>query len=343
MLFCPKPVIYGIESYSLSCAERDFFSSARPFGFILFSRNIGSAEQLRALVFELSSYSAFGEALIFIDQEGGRVARIGGDIMLQYPSARWFGELYERDASVGLEALSLSSRSLAGELRSLGIRANCAPVCDVGSAVMHDVIGDRAFSDSADIVSVLASVQAASFLRAGVYPVLKHIPGHGRAMVDSHESLPLVSASLFDLRGVDFVPFCDLSFHLFAMTAHILFESLDVVNPVTLSSIIISDIIRGEIGFEGLLMSDDLSMGALRGDFGERALSSISSGCDLVLHCNGDMGEMVCIDSVLCDMSLDRLNVFIDFDRSCFMELEKDLWCEDWLSYRSSLEVSFGV
>ena len=337
MQFHPKPIIYGMEALALTEPEKKFFAKAKPFGFILFARNIKSTEQVCDLVKELADYSPFAEALVFIDQEGGRVARLRPPLMSEYPSGEFFGKIYQQDKAKGLEAIRLAAKSLAGDLRRFGIGANCAPVCDVGAAETHAVIGDRAFGQTAESVTALAGAQAEGLLQAGVYPVIKHIPGHGRATADSHETLPKVSAPKAELQAKDFVPFKALAGQLFAMTAHILFEDLDKQNPVTLSKPIIDEVIRGEIGFKNLLMSDDLSMKALQGDFGERTSRALQAGCDLILHCNGDMAEMQEIDSALGDMEDSRLALFANRAMDMQVPLQADAWNAEWLDFKRQL------
>ena len=277
------------------------------------------------------------EALVFIDQEGGRVARLRPPLMQEYPSGQFFGEIYQQDKAKGIEAIRLAARSLAGDLRRFGIQANCAPVCDVGTAETHAVIGDRSFGTTAQSVSALAASQAEGLLQAGVYPVIKHIPGHGRATADSHETLPKVTAKKATLQAKDFVPFKALAGQLFAMTAHILFDDLDKENPVTLSKPIIDDIIRGEIGFKNLLMSDDLSMKALQGDFATRAERAMAAGCDLVLHCNGDMAEMQAVDSALSDMDDSGLALFANRAKDMQVPLNADAWNREWQDFKERL------
>ena len=335
--FFPKPIIYGMESLALRLSEKEFFKQARPFGFILFARNIESTEQVCELVKSLADYSPFAEPLVFIDQEGGRVARFRPPLMAEYPSGEFFGKLYEKNKEKAMTAIRLSARSLGGDLRRFGIRANCAPVCDVLAKETHEVIGDRAFANTPEVVSILAEAQAQGLLQAGIYPVIKHIPGHGRGSADSHKTLPKVAATKAELQARDFVPFRALNCHLFAMTAHILFEALDKDSPVTLSKSIIDEVIRGEIGFHNLLMSDDLSMQALQGDFGERASRALEAGCDLILHCNGDMAEMRAIDSVLDDMNPSRLALFTNRFKDMEVALNADSWNREWLDFKGQL------
>lgn len=275
----------------VSAEERRFFAEADPFGFILFARNIESPDQVRGLTAALRD--AVGrDAPILIDQEGGRVRRLRPPTWRDAPAMRPFGDLYARDPEAAERALRLNTLLMAAELRGLGVDVDCAPVLDVPVAGAHDIIGDRAFSLDPVVVARLGRVVADAFLEGGVYPVIKHIPGHGRALADSHFDLPVVDAALADLRDRDFVPFKALADAPFAMTAHIVYTALDAARPATTSPVLVADIIRGELGFSGLLMTDDLSMKALAGRFEDRAWASLEAGCDLLLHCNGDMAEM---------------------------------------------------
>jgi beta-N-acetylhexosaminidase len=230
---------------------------------------------------------------ILIDQEGGRVARLKPPHWRAYPPARRYGDLYAQSPKDGLEATWLASRLMAAELLSLGINVDCLPVLDVPVPGAHDVIGDRAYGETPDVVSALGRAAAEGLLAGGVLPVLKHMPGHGRAGADSHLSLPDVKIDVKSLLLTDFLPFQALSDFPLAMTAHVVYSAIDAANPATTSRLIVSDIIRGVIGFDGLLMSDDLSMQALSGTLNARAKASFKAGCDLVLHCNGKMAEML--------------------------------------------------
>ncbi|MGC2854074.1 beta-N-acetylhexosaminidase [Novispirillum sp. DQ9] len=290
----PGAAILGCAGPALSAEERRFFADADPFGFILFARNIESPDQLRALTASLRD-TVGREAPILIDQEGGRVRRLRPPTWRDAPAMRPFGDLHAADPEAAARALRLNVLLMALELRGLGVDVDCAPVLDVPVAGAHDIIGDRAFSLDPAVVATLGRVVADAFLEGGVYPVIKHIPGHGRAMADSHFDLPVVDAPLDDLRARDFVPFKALGDAPFAMTAHIVYTALDAARPATTSPTVIDGIIRGELGFSGLLMTDDLSMKALTGRFEDRASASLEAGCDLVLHCNGDMAEMTAV------------------------------------------------
>ncbi len=284
--------IYGCAATSLSPAEKSFFREVAPWGFILFARNISDSEQVKALVQELRETVGDEKAPVLIDQEGGRVARLKPPHWQVRPPAARFGALYETNPDAAREAVYLNARLIAHDLASLGINVDCLPVLDVPVPGSHDVIGDRAFATDPATVITLGKAQIEGLIDGGVLPVMKHIPGHGRAGADSHLDLPRVSASAEELSASDFVTFRSLDTCPIAMTAHVVYESIDPQRPATTSPKVIRDVIRGEIGFDGLLMSDDLSMKALDGPLSVRAKQSLFAGCDLVLHCNGDMNEM---------------------------------------------------
>jgi len=302
--------IYGCEGTSLTDAEKRFFAEVRPWGFIVFARNIDTPEQVKRLVGELRT-AAGHDAPVLIDQEGGRVARLRPPHWRAYPAGRRFGDLYARSKEQGLEAARLGACLIAAELHALGINVDCLPVLDVPVPGAHDVIGDRAYGLTPDPVIALGRAAAEGLLAGGVLPVIKHIPGHGRAGVDSHLSLPVVDSDLATLRQTDFAPFKALADMPLAMTAHVVYAALDAEAPATTSAKVISEVIRQEIGFDGFLMSDDLSMQALAGTLAERARASLAAGCDIVLHCNGKMDEMLAIASevpTLSGKSLARSN-----------------------------------
>ncbi|HEX4028049.1 MAG TPA: beta-N-acetylhexosaminidase, partial [Rhizomicrobium sp.] len=284
--------IYGCTATSLSAAEKSFFQEVRPWGFILFARNISDAGQVIALVQELRETVGDAKAPILIDQEGGRVARLKPPHWHARPPAARFGMLHDSSPEAAREAVYLNARLIAHDLASLGINVDCLPVLDVPVPGAHDVIGDRAFATDPATVIALGKAQIEGLMDGGVLPVMKHIPGHGRAGADSHLNLPRVSASAEELSASDFVTFRSLDTCPIAMTAHVVYESIDPQRPATTSPKVIRDVIRGEIGFDGLLMSDDLSMKALDGPLSVRARQAQFAGCDLVLHCNGDMDEM---------------------------------------------------
>lgn len=317
--------ILGCASARLSEDERRFFASADPLGFILFSRNIESPDQVRALVDELRETVGRGDAPVLIDQEGGRVARLGPPFWYRAPAAAVLAGIHAEDPDRGAEALKLSTQLVAADLLDLGIDVDCAPVADLAIAGAHDVIGDRAYGATPDRAASLGRIVARTLLEAGVIPVVKHIPGHGRALADSHRELPVVDAPVDLLRRTDFAPFSALADLPWAMTAHVVYEALDATAPATLSELMVSTIIRTQIGFQGLLLSDDLSMQALEGPFDRRARQCRIAGCDIALHCNGDMEEMIQVvegAGHMDDAGLNRveagramLGTLADFDR----------------------------
>lgn len=286
-----RAAIFGCLGPVLSDAERAFFAEADPWGFILFSRNIESPEQIRALTGALRD--AVGrEAPVLIDQEGGRVARLRPPHWLD-----WLPPL-DQMAVVAPEnrrhAMALRYRVIAAELRALGIDVNCAPMLDVATPASHDIIRNRCYGEDPDTVAEMGRAVAEGLLAGGVLPIIKHIPGHGRADMDSHLELPVVDADRAMLAATDFLPFARLADLPMAMTAHIVYPAIDADACATLSPKVIG-MIRQDIGFDGLLMTDDLSMRALSGDFGTRTRAALTAGCDMVLHCNGDPAEMTAI------------------------------------------------
>jgi beta-N-acetylhexosaminidase len=284
--------IYGCSGTSLSAPERDFFRQTRPWGFILFARNISEPAQVKALVEQLRDTVGDGQAPVLIDQEGGRVARLKPPHWRERSPAARFGALHAANPEAAREATYLNARLIAHDLTGLGINVDCLPVLDVPVPGAHDIIGDRAFAADPATIITLGRAQIEGLIDGGVLPVMKHIPGHGRAESDSHLALPRVSAAVEELSASDFVTFRSLDQCPIAMTAHVVYESIDPQRPATTSPKVIRDVIRGEIGFDGLLMSDDLSMKALDGPLSVRARQAQFAGCDLVLHCNGDMEEM---------------------------------------------------
>lgn len=284
--------ILGCAGPVLSVGERQFFRAADPLGFILFQRNCQAPEQVRRLVQDLRDAVDRAEAPVLIDQEGGRVARLRPPAWRNAPAAGRFGALAARDTETAIEAARLNAQLMGRELAGLGISVDCAPVLDLQFAGASNVVGDRGFSADPELVARLGRAVCEGLLASGITPVLKHMPGHGRAMVDSHHALPEVDAPLAALRQTDFVPFRRLSDMPWAMTSHVLYKTIDPERPATMSPVVISDIIRGEIGFKGVLVSDDLSMKALRGDLGDRTKRARAAGCDLALHCNGRLDEM---------------------------------------------------
>jgi len=288
----PRAVVFGCSGTRLSPEERSFFARADPLGFILFARNVETPAQVITLVQALRESVGRADAPILVDQEGGRVQRLRPPYWRAAPAAARFGELARRDRSAAEEAVRLNARLIGAELAALGIDTVCAPVLDLRHPGAHDVIGDRAFSGDPEVVIALGRAACAGFTEAGVTPVIKHLPGHGRSAVDSHSSLPVVTASLPELEASDFRPFRALADMPLAMTCHLLFTAIDPERPATISPTLIARVIRGWIGFKGILFSDDLSMSALTGAVEARAAAAIAAGCDIALHCNGRLEEM---------------------------------------------------
>jgi beta-N-acetylhexosaminidase len=287
-----RACILGCEGLTLSREETAFFRDVKPWGFILFARNVESPDQVRKLVDALRETVGRADAPVLIDQEGGRVQRLKPPHWPVYPPGRAYGRVAGNDPLLKREITRLGARLIAYDLASLGINVDCVPVLDVPDPAGHEIIGDRAYGDTPEEVAHLGRAAAEGLIAGGVLPVIKHIPGHGRAKADSHLELPVVEAPYEELDGRDFAPFRVLSDMPMAMTAHVIYTAIDRKRPATTSKKAIAKVIRGAIGFDGLVMSDDLSMKALSGDFRERAEQSIAAGCDVVLHCNGDMAEM---------------------------------------------------
>ena len=285
--------ITGCEGLALNGNEISFLREANPWGLILFARNVDSREQIKALTGHFREIVGREDAPVLIDQGGGRVQRMRPPNWRKYPPGRAYAELYARDAVAGLRATRLVYRLLAQDLVDAGINVDCVPVLDVPQPGAHDIIGDRAYGMRPEQVALLGRAAAQGLMDGGVLPIIKHIPGHGRAFADSHLELPVVDAPRDELVRVDFAPFAALADIPMAMTAHVVYSALDPDNCCTLSATIIRDVIRRQIGFDGLVMSDDLSMKALKGTFRERGERAVAAGCDVLLHCNGNMAEMV--------------------------------------------------
>jgi len=287
-----RAFITGVSGLELSATEREFIRLERPWGFILFKRNIQTPDQVILLVRELREAMGNPEAPVLIDQEGGRVQRLGPPHWPVYPPGAVFGVLYDIDPALGLAAARLSARLIAADLIELGITVDCLPLVDVPVFGADAVIGNRAYGTEPAKVAAIARAVTEGLEQGGVLPVLKHIPGHGRATADTHFRLPEVDTSKAELERTDFAAFQPLADLPMAMTAHVVFSALDPAQPATTSATIIQQVIRGVIGFQGLLMSDDVSMNALAGSIAERTRAIVTAGCDMVLHCNGDLGEM---------------------------------------------------
>jgi len=287
-----KAFISGCAGTALSDEERAFFAVARPCGLILFARNCQSVAQLRALIGDFRDAVESDEALVLIDQEGGRVQRLKPPNWRQMPPAKVFGDLYEHDPVLARGAAYAGARLIADELHEAGITVNCTPCLDVPEPGAHDIIGDRAFSTDPEVVSELGRAVVEGTLSGGVLPVIKHVPGHGRARADSHLALPTIDVPAEELIAVDFQPFMALADAPLAMTAHVLLPAFDDQRPASVSPVIMNEVIRDLIGLTGLVMSDDIGMAALGGSMAERAAAVIAAGCDVALHCSGDFVEM---------------------------------------------------
>ncbi len=287
-----RAFITGILGTELSAEERQFVRAERPWGFILFKRNIETPDQILRLVGELRESVADSDAPVLIDQEGGRVQRFGPPYWPVYPPGALFGTLYDIDRGLGLSAARLSARLIAADLYETGVTVDCLPLADVPVAGADAVIGNRAYGTEPAKVAAIARAVTEGLQQGGILPVLKHIPGHGRATADTHFGLPVVDTPKSELERTDFAAFQPLADLPMAMTAHVVFSALDPAQPATTSATIIEQVIRGVIGFQGLLMSDDVSMNALAGSIAERTRAIVGAGCDMVLHCNGKLDEM---------------------------------------------------
>ena len=306
----PLAVVFGCRGPRLGDRERRLFAEANPLGLILFARNCRTPDQVRGLVRSFRETVGRSDAPVLIDQEGGRVQRLKPPHWASDPPAGAFGDLAARDGEAADRAAGLRARAIAGDLSDLGITVNAAPVLDLRCPGQSDVVGDRAFGRDPELVGRLGAASCNGYLAGGVLPILKHCPGHGRAVVDSHQRLPVVDADPDDLDASDYEPFRRLAAMPMAMTAHILYPRIDPHRPGTLSPIVIHEVVRRRIGFPGLLVSDDLCMGALRGTPGERATQALAAGCDIALHCNGALDEMrdvVANATPLRDESMERL------------------------------------
>ncbi|MBT3331022.1 MAG: beta-N-acetylhexosaminidase [Rhodospirillaceae bacterium] len=297
-LATPLAAVFGCAGPVLGPEEAAFFRDSNPLGFILFARNCESPDQIRRLTHDLRSAVGRETAPVLMDHEGGRVQRLATPQWREVPAAAVFGQWALKDPDAAANAAALNGQLMAMELLELGIDVNCVPCLDVHDPAGNKAIGDRAFSADPDLVTQLGRAQTDGLLRGGVLPVMKHIPGHGRATVDSHLELPVVPVAGEALAERDFRPFAALADLPMGMTAHVLYPSLDPEHPATLSRSIIDTVIRGQIGFDGLLFSDDLSMRALGGSLDQRAAAALAAGCDVALHCNGNGLEMQSIAAV---------------------------------------------
>ncbi len=281
-----------------------FFAKVNPWGLILFKRNCESPSQICALIKSFRSAVGRVDAPVFVDQEGGRVQRLGPPLWRKYPDVRALGQLYNINPGLALRTARNIGRLMAQELDDAGFTASCLPVLDVPQPGAHEVIGNRAYDIRPERVIVLAHAHIAGLMEGGILPVMKHIPGHGRAGVDSHHGLPIVTASRLDLESIDFVPFTGFANCPMAMTAHVIFTCIDPEFPATFSRKVVRQVIRRVIGFNGLLITDDLSMKALSGSFTQKAAQAYEAGCDILLHCNGVIEEMEEVAAAATEMSV---------------------------------------
>ena len=325
-----RAFITGLAGLTISADERAFLREAQPWGLIIFKRNVSSPEQVTALT------SSFREivgraAPVLVDQEGGRVQRLGPPHWPAYPPGARYGELYDHDPAFGLSAARLAGHLIAADLKAVGIDVDCLPIADVPVADGDPVIGDRAYGTEPGKVAAIAGILAEALEAGGVLPVLKHLPGHGRATADSHHRLPVVDTDRATLEASDFAAFRPMADLPLGMTAHVVFSAIDPIAPATTSVTMVRDVIRGFIGFRGLLMSDDISMNALSGGIAQRSHASISAGCDVVLHCNGNLAEMTAVASSVpelageaarrADAALNRRSAPEDFDAPLAREI----------------------
>jgi len=287
-----KAFICGLRGLEITAEERAFFEREKPWGFIVFARNVDNPKQLSALCADLRSCVGRADAPVLIDQEGGRVQRLRPPHWHKYPAAAALANLYDVAPKKGERATWLLSRLHAFDLLKVGVTVNCLPVIDVPSPDGHDVIGDRAYGKTAAQVSALGRPACEGLVAGGVMPVIKHIPGHGRATADSHMDLPVVDSDFKTLAATDFQPFVDLNHIPMAMTAHVIYSAIDPDAPATTSKVVMDEVVRGHMAYDGLVMSDDITMGALSGDLTQRTKAIFEAGCDIVLHCTGQMLEM---------------------------------------------------
>ncbi len=292
----PIPVIFGVKSYKLNNKEKEFYKESNPLGFILFERNCKSFKQTKLLIKDLKETTSHKNTIVMIDQEGGRVARLKKPNWKLYPSAETFGMKAEKNLTLAKKLIFKNSLEIAKDLKKLGINMNCAPVLDVKYDFTNNVIGDRSFSSKPEIVSELGKAFCNAHKKIGVIPVIKHIPGHGASTKDSHKTTPNIDMNIISLNKIDFFPFKELNKETVAMVAHIIYTKIDNV-IACYSKKVINKIIRKKIGFKGLLISDDINMKALKGSIKGKVLSILKSGCEIILHCNGNMKEMAQIYS----------------------------------------------
>lgn len=306
----PLAAAFGCAGLRLSANEARFFRDADPLALVLFARNCDSSDQIRALIGDVREAVGRAEVPVLIDQEGGRVQRLKPPVWPRFPAAAHFGEIARRDRAEGLAAARANAEAIGTLLIEHHVTVNAMPVLDLALPGASDVIGDRAFGDDPDLIADLGRAVRDGLEAVGVHPIVKHLPGHGRALVDSHKALPVVEADRDLLEATDFAPFRAHADAGWGMTAHIVYRAIDPDRPATLSPIVIGEIVRGAIGFDGVLVSDDLCMHALTGPMGERARAALAAGCDIALHCSGDLAEMQAVAAAigpLSDAAVDRL------------------------------------
>lgn len=287
-----RAVIFGCDGHELTAEEISFFREVKPWGFILFGRNCGNPDQVRKLTASMRECLGRDNAPILIDQEGGRVQRLRGQNWRPRPAAANFGTISRQNPRSARDLAYDNARVMSAELHDLGINVDCVPCVDVPVEGAHGIIGDRAFANDPWVVASLGQSVIDGMLDGGVLPVIKHLPGHGRARADSHLELPVVDTPRDELERTDFTPFRALARAHLGMTAHVVYSQIDPTSPATTSKKVIDEVVRGYIGFDGLLMTDDLTMRALKGTFAERVKASIAAGCDMILHCTRNMDEM---------------------------------------------------
>jgi beta-N-acetylhexosaminidase len=302
-----RALITDVSGPVLTGPERAFLAQAQPWGLILFARNIVEPDQVRRLVADCRDALGRADVPVLIDQEGGRVQRLGPPHWPRYPAGAEYGRIYDRDREAGLTAARLAGRLIARDLVTLGIDVDCLPLADVPASGADPVIGDRAYGATPEKVAAIAGAIAEGLMAGGVLPVLKHLPGHGRANADSHQRLPVVEATRAELEATDFAAFRPLRALPMGMTAHVVFSAYDPVAPATTSVTIVREVIRDSIGFTGLLMTDDLSMKALSGTPDARARAALAAGCDVVLHCNGSLEERQSVADAVPQLAGDAL------------------------------------
>ena len=299
-----KAVIFGCQSTRLTPEEKDFFKQVNPLGLILFDRNVDNPKQVKALTQEFREVVGRDDAPILVDQEGGRVTRLWPPYWTGLGWNKTYGDWYSENPQKGIEGVCKHAEILASDLLSVGIDVDCWPCLDVATSYTHEIMIKRCFSNNPHIVAKLGITAVKKALNHGLMPVIKHIPGYGRTQIDPHIGLPIINEGLDELEKTDFLPFKELKFPVWGMTAHVIYKALDAERPATLSKKVL-DYIRNTLGFEGFLICDDITMGALKnyGSLGELSVQMIKSGCDCVLHCNGLMGEMIEISNVVPELS----------------------------------------